>query len=283
LGAQPTKIGLFSRSISKLQLAKDKLKCTGEMEISLHAGDVTDANSIKKALNAFGPVDIFVAAAGLAIPKLIKDLTLGEFGKVMDINYMGVVNSAKAWLDHEADGLTNFCVVSSVAASVPFAGYGCYAPSKVAVRAFCDVLRNELAADKEKFVHIYFPPDMDTPGFKKENETKPAVCKQMWPEMFNEVFDPAKVADAMVQGLKASRKRNSAILKIKDDSHYHIESPDFFGNLLVSRAWGHYPRSGLLFFLEVLFAGLFVCIHRFMSSWTDGQMRTLGSEDKKKK
>merc|ERR1712224_989451 len=94
-----------------------------------------------------------------------------------------------------------------------------------------DVLRNEFA-DTEIDFHIAFPPDTATPGFAKENETKPYETSHIWPECFNEVFTAKQVAQDMLKDVLRG--------------HYFARSPDLFGNLLVSRAWGHFPRQSLL-------------------------------------
>jgi 3-dehydrosphinganine reductase len=100
-----------------------------------------------------------------------------------------VVNLARAYLtnrneknDPDSGTLQNsnprhFLAVSSIAGMVPFIGYASYAPTKAAVVSFCDVLRNEFADVSNIHIHCCFPPDMDTPGFAKENETKPIECK----------------------------------------------------------------------------------------------------------
>ena len=44
------------------------------------------------------------------------------------------------------------------------------------------------AADTPVRFHIAFPPDTDTPGLARENETKPWETSHVWPEMFNETF-----------------------------------------------------------------------------------------------
>ena len=112
------------------------------------------------------------------------------------------------------------------------------------MQSFCDVLRNEFADDASTNIHVCFPPDMDTPGYHEELKTKPIEQRQVWPEIFNELFKPGDVARDLLRGVQKG--------------HYHVRSPDAFANLLVSRAWGHYPRGiwyGLVdFFLAPRFS-----------------------------
>jgi len=68
--------------------------------------------------------------------------------------------------------------------------------------------------------------------------------------VFNEIFQPKDVARCLLDDLL--------------DGHYFLRSPDVFGNLLVTRAWGHYPRSRPV--LEALLAPLFVGLQCVMVS-----------------
>merc|ERR1712107_940808 len=52
---------------------------------------------------------------------------------------------------------------------------------------------------------------------------------------------------------------------------YFVRSPDSFGNMLVSRAWGHYPRKNAVF--EAITAPIFVGVQSAMVRWTDRVVR----------
>ena len=74
--------------------------------------------------------------------------------------------------------LHNNILYSSAVAFCGMVGYSAYAPTKFALRGLADCLRNELVGSGVK-VSIFYPSNMDTPGFAVENKTKPAetsVC-----------------------------------------------------------------------------------------------------------
>ncbi|CAD7972692.1 unnamed protein product [Amoebophrya sp. A120] len=271
-------VTLFSRSQTKLDAAKKQLEeivekqkktttrntslIQGSTSIRTIAGDTTSLDSLRKAVEEDSTTpapDVLIAAAGMAIPKYFEDASPEDFERQMRVNYLGVVNSAKAFLEHMPGAVTeagkgsdyaderhkNFVAVSSLAAAVPFIGYASYAPTKAAVRTFCDVLRNEFVDSKTTSIHICFPPDMDTPGFHEEQKTKPIECKKVFPECFNELFQPGDVAEMILAGIEHDR--------------YHIFSPDLVGNFLASRGWGPHPRQFV--FLEFVLSPLFVLIH----------------------
>lgn len=260
--ARGAKVSLVARTTSKLMAARKAIReATSGASVATFSGDVADrgsvADAVAKAEEAHGPVDIAVAAAGAAVPKYFEDLTSEDFEWMLKVNYLGVVHLSQAVLPGmTARGAGHFCAVSSMAAAVPFIGYSAYAPAKAACRAFVDVLRNEFADTGVQF-HISFPPDTDTPGYAKENKSKPYETSHIWPECFNEVFPADAVSRQLLDGILSG--------------HYFIHSPDVFGNLLVSRSWGHYPGRPLL--LETIISPIFVWLHAGMVWLADRAVR----------
>uniref|UniRef100_A0A7S4QDS2 3-ketodihydrosphingosine reductase n=1 Tax=Ditylum brightwellii TaxID=49249 RepID=A0A7S4QDS2_9STRA len=295
------RLSLFSRSTDKLEAAKVELKgayssysqtceekVPKDLPVEIFPGDASKEDDVNKAICeakkrdvGVSRIDICVAAAGFSVPKYFEDLSAQEFERTMKVNYFGVVNLARAYLTETEDGKESsfasdsslgekhFLAVSSIAANVPFVGYSAYAPTKAAVRAFCDVLRNEFADVPHVHIHICFPPDMDTPGFLEEQKTKPIETKTVWPECFNELFKPQDVAAMMLDGIKRNR--------------YHIHSPDLGGNALVSRAWGHYPRGFWGTIIEFVIASPFVFIHAAMVWMADGAVKKHKHHSKREK
>jgi len=248
--ARGATVTLVARTRSKLDAARAfVLEATPSAKVSVQTADVSQAAQVAQAVELgekeLGPVDVCIASAGASIPKYFEDLTHDDFAKMMNVNYFGVVNLAKAVLPGMLSrGEGQFAAVSSMVAAVPFVGYAAYAPAKVACRSLMDVLRNEHADTPLQF-HVAFPPDTDTPGFEKENVTKPYETSHVFPEVFNEKFPAADVAALMLDGMARG--------------DYFLRSPDSFGNLIVERAWGHFPRTQPL--LSAAVAPLFVGLH----------------------
>lgn len=256
------RVSLLARTKTKLEAGMTEvLQKAPDAKVNIFTADVGDRSALAAAVRAsevaHGPVDICIAAAGASIPKYFEDLTDDDFSRMMRVNYFGVVHLAQEVLPGMASrDAGHFCAVSSIAAAVPFVGYAAYSPAKSACRAFLDVLRNEYADTKVQ-LHLAFPPDTDTPGFAKENETKPYETSHIWPQCFNEVFSAEQVARDLLDDLLAGV--------------YFLRSPDVFGNLLVSRAWGHFPRNCPCF--EALVAPLFVGVHSWMVRRADWAVR----------
>ena len=246
-------VTLVARTRSKLDAARATvLAAMPDAKVGIQTADVSQpalvAEAVKQSEKALGPIDVCIASAGVAIPKYLEDLSHDEFAKMMAVNYFGVVHLAKAVLPGmAARGDGQFAAVCSMAAAVPFVGYAAYAPAKAACRSFVDVLRNEYADTPLQF-HVAFPPDTQTPGYERENATKPWETSHVWPEVFNETFQAKDVGAMILDGMAKGE--------------YFLRSPDFFGNLLVERAWGHFPRAQPL--LSASIAPLFVGLHGAM-------------------
>lgn len=260
---QGAKVSLVARTLKKLEAAKEEVqKVAPHAEVGLFTADVGEraalAKAVKEAEAKLGPLDVCIAAAGSAIPKYFEDLSEDDFTMMMRVNYHGVVNLAKEVLPGMASRNSgHFCAISSMAAAVPFIGYAAYAPAKAACRSLLDVLRNEFSDTNVQF-HIAFPPDTDTPGAVIENTTKPYETSHVWPECFNEVFPAKQVAEFLLEDMLAGE--------------YFLRSPDFFGNLIVSQAWGYFPRARPL--LEAAIAPLFVGLHAAMVWMADRGVRS---------
>ena len=201
------RVSLVARTLSKLEAAKSTVLAEAGADacVAFAAADVGKKADLMAAVAKLesenGPVDVCIAAAGAAIPKYFDELTDDDFQRMLSVNYMGVVHCAQAMLPGMVSrGRGQFAAVSSMVAACPFVGYGAYGPAKAACRCLLDTLRNEYADTPLSF-HIAFPPDTDTPGMAKENETKPWETSHVWPEMFNETFKPTDVAKMILDDM----------------------------------------------------------------------------------
>ena len=112
---------------------------------------------------------------------------------MINLNYLGSVFTVKAVLPKmiERKQGGHIVFVSSAAALTSFVGYSQYCPSKWAVRALGDSLRNELRLYDIKVTQFY-PSNMDTEGFEIEERTKPAPTKEI--EGTAKLFKPDEVS-----------------------------------------------------------------------------------------
>ena len=118
----------------------------GVEALALHC-DVTSASSCEAAIaqtrQAFGQIDVVVANAGLTHLSLFEDTELAVVRRVMEVNFFGAVNIAKASLPNVLESKGQYVVMSSVAGFCPLPMRTGYAASKYAVRGFFETLRTE--------------------------------------------------------------------------------------------------------------------------------------------
>jgi 3-dehydrosphinganine reductase len=118
----------------------------------------------------------------------------------MELDYFGTLHCVRAvvpsMLEHGSGTIVG---VSSAAGLIGVFGYSAYAPAKYAVRGLMDTLRAELRPHGIR-VSCAYPPDTDTPGFARENETKPPETVAVSGGI--KVMSPAKVAAKIVNGIE---------------------------------------------------------------------------------
>lgn len=112
--------------------------------------DVTDkqqvADTVHKAIDAFGQIDILVNNAGFDIFKPLEEMDLESAERIVGINLMGTIYMTRAvlpWMIKRRSG--RIVNLSSIAAYSPDAGdSAAYCASKAAVQAFTRTLAREV-------------------------------------------------------------------------------------------------------------------------------------------
>ncbi len=112
--------------------------------------DVTQEDSVaafaQKAVDAFGVPDALINAAGMLILGPAEDVSLEEYQRVMEVNFLGAVRMVKAALPlmrgQGAGKIVNFSSVNGLLAT-PFEGP--YVASKHALEGWSEALKMECA------------------------------------------------------------------------------------------------------------------------------------------
>ena len=200
------RVSLIARRPDVLDEAATSL-CSAGGKVAVAATDVADAAQVDLAVGALtaalGPVDIAICSAGQARPGYFQELDADLFRTMMDVNYFGTVNIARAVVPAMIERRAgSFVGVSSAAGLVGVFGYTAYAPTKFAVRGFLESLRGELLPYG---IHVgcSFPPDTDTPQLADENQYKPkethAIAGTIKP------LSAEKVAKNIIEGIEKER------------------------------------------------------------------------------
>ena len=147
-----------------------------------------------------------------------------------------------------------------------YIGYSAYAPSKYAVKGLADGLRMELQRCNIRVGCIY-PPNMDTPCLRKENETKPK--EGLYVEKHLEsLFSPADIARKAIRHIK------------RGESQIYCDL-DAWGVSIINGSMG--PHNNI--FVSILFAApaiLFTNAFRWILLGIYRMKQFIGPERRKK-
>jgi NAD(P)-dependent dehydrogenase (short-subunit alcohol dehydrogenase family) len=135
------------------------------------SGDVRDEGTAeaytRRALDAFGRIDVMVNNAGVSIVKPIHEHTPDEWDRVMDVNVKALYWSARhvvPVMRRQREGL--FLNTGSISSFVGIPGQGAYGPSKGAVVQLTRQMAIEYAADGIR-ANAVCPGTVDTPMLRK--------------------------------------------------------------------------------------------------------------------
>jgi len=196
-------ITIIARTQSKLdEIAQDLRKtCNNVYTISC---DVTKKESVKQAIDAsvdkFGPPNILITCAGLATPGYFLEQDPSVTEDTMQVDFFGSFYASHYAAQHMAkNGGGNIVLVSSTLGAIGVIGYASYCPAKYAINGLAHVLVSELSPHNIR-ISLVYPPDTKTPGFDRENLTKPPETKEI--SAMSSVYSSAEVAAYVLAGIK---------------------------------------------------------------------------------
>lgn len=151
LAAQGARVVLGSRGEEDLAATADAIAASGG-DVAYQATDITQPQQVSAlvdlATQRFGRLDVLASIAGVAINAPLHSGELDDWNRMIDINLRGVLHGIAAALPiFRAQGSGQFITVASTAAYKWVPGQAVYAATKTAVRALCEVMRQELAPE----------------------------------------------------------------------------------------------------------------------------------------
>jgi short-subunit dehydrogenase len=142
-------LGLLARRGDELEKLAAELRLT---RVSCHplSVDVTDRTAMHRAFKSveesLGPVELFVANAGISVPTLVSPLNVDDISRVYALNFHAMTYGFEAALPGMLARKSGHLVaVSSLAGYFTFPGESAYCSSKAAVNSFTAGLRTQLA------------------------------------------------------------------------------------------------------------------------------------------
>lgn len=215
------RIALLDFETGPLEQAAEALRGTGADVMTVEC-DVTDYPACQRAMRAvmghYGRLDVLVNNAGTVHRSLFGETGLDVYRKVMEVNFFGSVNCAKAALQYLKASRGLIVVTSSIAGVAPLYGRTGYAASKHALHGFFESLRCELADDGVR-VMMACPNFVRSPFEQRAmgGDGQPAGTKRT---MIGRLAEPDEVADAIVRG--AQKGRDLVVLSFLGRLSYYM-------------------------------------------------------------
>src|SRR5580704_9334242 len=171
------------------------LRLLDDLDVAKHlALDVTDAASIRVALDAAGELDAVVNNAALSGAGPLEDFPLARLQSIIDTNTYGPLRLAQALVPAwRQRGSGVFANVSSVQGRVSSPLEGAYAASKYALEALSETLHYELAHFGIRVVIVepgYIAPGM-TASPRHDGPAAYAELSEQWNGTAAKVTGPA--------------------------------------------------------------------------------------------
>jgi NAD(P)-dependent dehydrogenase (short-subunit alcohol dehydrogenase family) len=201
-----TRLVVASRGAEALAALVRELEAAGAEAVAVPT-DVTDEAAVQALVRAaeerFGRIDTFVTAPAVSVYGRITDITLAEFRRVMEVNFLGHVAAAQAAVPAlERAGGGVYIGVASVEGYRSLPLHAPYSASKFALRSFQDALRMELAdAHSPVQVVSILPASIGTPFFEHSRSKTGSLPKPPPP-----VYAPELVAEAIVRAAEHPRR-----------------------------------------------------------------------------
>ncbi|GAA0689820.1 SDR family oxidoreductase [Kitasatospora atroaurantiaca] len=174
-------------------------------EASYWEADVTDIEALSATARAikdrYGRIDTVVANAGIAIGGPLLDSDHRAFSRVIEVNLLGSVATARAFLPALVESGGYLLQIASLAAITPAPLMAAYCASKAGVESFAHALRAEVAYQGVKVAVGYLSwTDTDmVRGADQDTVLRQMRARLPWPA--NKTYPLGPAVDRLVAGI----------------------------------------------------------------------------------
>lgn len=215
LAAHGVKVALLARRADRLEAVAEKIRADGGRALPV-VTDVTDGVSVEAAADrvhdSYGPVDLVVNNAGVALPSPVDDGRMDEWQRMIDLNLTGALRVIRAFTGDlvaaAAEGRTTDLVnISSIAAHVYFPSIAVYGATKAAMTSLSQSLRTEFGPRDVRVTNI--EPgltDTELPSHISSEEARAMVDGLV--DTIGTLLAPEEIADFIAYATSRSRHVN---------------------------------------------------------------------------
>jgi short-subunit dehydrogenase len=164
------------------------------------AGDVADRESIARALESFGQIDVLVANAGIAHYLPFTEMPTELIEELTRVNWLGTVYTVKAALPGMLERRRGHVVIVSSGAGIrSFPGAAAYGATKAAQRGLGEALRHELKGTGVGLTMVY-PGQIRSSLHDHEKDRMPDWYK------LERGVPPEPLAQAVLEGVEKDKR-----------------------------------------------------------------------------
>ena len=229
-------IALLDFEAEPLALAEAQLIAMGAEVLAVNV-DVTDIEACQQAMAAviqrFGTIDILVNNAGAVHRSAFADTDISVYRTVMEVNFFGSLNCAKAALPYLLKSRGLIIVTSSIAGIAPLYGRTGYAASKHALHGLFESARCELAEDGVRVLMVC--PSFTRSAFEQRAMGADGHAAGTKRSMTGGIAEPDDVADAIVKA--ADGGKDLLVLSAQGKLSYYLSrlAPKLYTRAMVHR------------------------------------------------
>jgi NAD(P)-dependent dehydrogenase (short-subunit alcohol dehydrogenase family) len=152
------RIALVARDVAQLNTVAEQARKFGE-QAEIFSTDISDETQVRRlerdVLATFGPVDILINNAGIAMRKFCVDLTLADWMSVLNTNLTSAFLMSRSFVPHmKGRGYGRVINIASIMGHVSVPMRTAYSSSKAGLIGFTRALAVELATDGITVVSI---------------------------------------------------------------------------------------------------------------------------------
>ncbi len=199
---------LASRRTTALEDLARECERLGSPQAIAVPTDVSDEAAVqalgRAAIERFGRIDVWVNNAAVTLFGRFEETPPEDYRRVIEVNLFGVIYGARTALKHfRAQGRGVLINVSSIVSSLPQPYTSAYSLTKAAIRSLGMSLRQELALDGSRDIHVctVMPATIDTPFFQQAANYTGRAVRAMPP-----VLATDRVARAIVKLARKPRR-----------------------------------------------------------------------------
>lgn len=203
-GARIAGVDIHSDALAQTQA----LAGVGDDQFKGFVLDISDKQKVDelpaKVIEHFGTVDGLINNAGIIQKFLpIKDLSIEDIQRVMNVNFYGTLFLIKAFLPLFLERpVAHIVNISSMGGFIPFPGQTAYGASKAAVKLFTEGLYAELKATPVR-VTVVHPGAITTNIVENSGLGKPSISAAQ----ANRALPAAKAAELIIKAMERDQFR----------------------------------------------------------------------------